>query len=364
MTVKTRYFVVVSLLVLGVGLGTGLVAYYVGFPTSAFLATGGPEELRYLPSTSAVVAYADVREVMASELRQRFRESVAGDAQENGQHEFQQLTGINIETDIDRVVAGLDVGAGTTTNKLSTGVVLARGRFDEVRIEGLMREHGAHVDTYKGKRVITVDAKDQPAAPAAPADPDPAPAVPGVPPIPRIPSTPQSFSLTFIEPGLAALGTTALVQHVVDLHNGGGESARTNEGLMERVKALETSNVWAVGRFDVLRERARLPEAVADRLPPITWFAISGRINGGVEAQLSAEARDEASANNLRDVVRGFLALAKLQTSSKPEYQRFVDSLQLSGTGKTVALSVDVPAQLFDALHAAFPKPPAREGIK
>ena len=77
MTVRTRYFVILSLLVVGVGLGTGLTAYYLGFPTSAFLVTGGPEELRYLPSSSAVVAYADVRDVMTSELRQRFRESIA-----------------------------------------------------------------------------------------------------------------------------------------------------------------------------------------------------------------------------------------------------------------------------------------------
>ena len=50
MTVKTRYFVIVSLLVVGAGLGTGLVAYYVGFPASAFLAApGGPDELRSCP---------------------------------------------------------------------------------------------------------------------------------------------------------------------------------------------------------------------------------------------------------------------------------------------------------------------------
>jgi hypothetical protein len=61
----------------------------------------------------------------------------------------------------------------------------------------------------------------------------------------------------------------------------------------------------------------------------------------------------------LRDVVRGFLALAKLQTSSKPEFQHFVQSLQLGGTGKTVSLSLDVPAQVFDALGAVLPKPPA-----
>ena len=349
MTVKTRYFVISSLLIVGVGLGTGLVAYYVGFPTSAFIASGGPEELRYLPSTSTVVAYADVREVMASELRQRFREAVASDAQENGRREFQELTGINVETDIDRVVASLDANGGG--NSKGAGVVLGRGRFDEVKIEALMREHGAHVDTYKGKRLITAETPNFPRIAADPSIPLP----------PSVSQTPQSFSLTFVEPGLVALGTTSLVQHVVDLHSGGGESALTNDGLMEHVKALGSGNVWVVGRFDVLKARAQLPPAVSDRIPPITWFAVSGRIDGGIQAALSAEARDEEAAKNLRDVVRGFLALAKLQTSSKPEYQRFVDSLELRGTGNTVALSVDVPAQVFDALRAALPKAPPKK---
>ena len=32
-----------------VGVGTGLVAYYVGFSTSAFSGQGGPDELQYVP---------------------------------------------------------------------------------------------------------------------------------------------------------------------------------------------------------------------------------------------------------------------------------------------------------------------------
>ena len=51
MTTRTRYFVIASLLVVGTGLGTGLVAYY-GFPTSALTAVSGPDELRFLPSNS------------------------------------------------------------------------------------------------------------------------------------------------------------------------------------------------------------------------------------------------------------------------------------------------------------------------
>jgi len=356
MTVRTRYFVIVSLLVIVVGLGTGLVAYYVGFPTSAFFTRGGAEELRFLPSSASVVAYAEVREVMASELRQRFRKSIAADAQENGQREFQNLTGINIETDIERLVACLDPSTDGSTS-MGGGLVVARGLFDEVKIEALMREHGARVEDYKGKRLI-IAYRFNTRFPASNDANDPTLQAPAP------PQSPESFSLAFMEAGLVALGSTHLVQHAIDLHNGGGSSAATNEELMSQIRGLEGGNIWAIGRMDVLRARAKLPDIVANQLPPITWFSIRGRIDGGLQAVLSAEARDDESAKNLRDVVRGFLALAKLQTSSKPEFQRFVQSLELSGTGKTVALSLEVPAQVFDALGAltatpAFPKPNA-----
>jgi hypothetical protein len=354
MTVRTRYFVIVSLLVIVVGLGTGLVAYYVGFPTNAFFSRSGPEELRLLPSSASLIAYAEVREVMASELRQRFRKSIAAGAQENGQREFQNLTGINIETDIERVIACFDATT-SGANGMGAGLVLARGTFDDVKIEALMRDHGARVENYKGKRLVVGD-RFTPPFPGndnnnGGNDPNPAPQF-------APPQNSEGLYLAFLEPGLVAFGSRPLVQHAIDLQVGGGESAATNEDLVSHVRAMEGGNVWAVGRMDVLRARAKLPDIVANQLPPITWFSIRGRIDGGLQALLSAEARDDESANNLRDVVRGFLALAKLQTSSKPEFQRFVQSLELSGTGHTVALSLDVPSQIFDAI-GAIAAPPA-----
>jgi hypothetical protein len=202
-------------------------------------------------------------------------------------------------------------------------MVLARGRFDEVKIEALMREHGAQVEDYKGKRVIVAD-------------------------------TPQGqahMSLAFLEPGLVAVGGSPLVHTAVDLKNGGA-SVKTNEEVMNLVRSLDNGNAWAVGRFDVLTKQAKLPQGVAERIPPITWFSASAHIDAGIRGVLRAESRDEASANDLRDVVRGFMALAKLEAGSKPEFQTLLQSLDLGGTGKTVSLSFDLPSEIFDALGA------------
>ena len=103
MTTRTRYFVIVSLLVLGVGLGTGLVAYYVGLPGQGRWPAGGPKELAYVPRDASVIAFANVQEIMTSDLRQKLRRGLP--MPENGQQELQDQTGINLETDVDRVVA-------------------------------------------------------------------------------------------------------------------------------------------------------------------------------------------------------------------------------------------------------------------
>jgi hypothetical protein len=324
MTSKTRYFVIASLLVIGVGLGTGLVAYYVGFPAGAFAALGAPAELAYVPRNAAVIAYADVRDVMTSETRQRLRSAMP--MPENGQRELEEKTGINIETDIDHIVACVYPGQDGTNHG---GMVLARGRFDEGKIEGLMREHGAHVEDYNTKRLIVSDEMHGGGA----------------------------FALAFVEPGFVALGSANVVRTSIDLHQSGNnpqagiESVTGNEELMNLVRSLESGNAWAVGRFDALTSRARLPENLFSQIPAITWFSVTTHINGGVRGVLRAETRDDEAANNLRDVVRGFLALGKLQAGSRPEIQAMMSSLELGGTGKTVALSFDVPLQVFDLIE-------------
>ncbi len=319
MTTKTRYFVVGSMLTLTIGLGVGLVAYSVGFSTSAFTREGGPAELQFVPANASLIAYADVHDVMTSDLRQKVRSAFP--MKEDGQHEFQNQTGINIETDIAHVLVAI-VPTGEETGRMpGSPIVLARGQFDQVKIEALMREHGAQVEDYKGARLVVGGATE------------------GKP----------SLSLAFLEPGLVAVGSHALIRGAVDLKSG-GSSIAANDEMMGLIHDLESGNAWAAGRFDALTSRANLPDGVAQQLPGITLFSASANIDSGIRGTVRAESRDDASASSLRDVVRGFLALARMQTSSRPEFASLLESLQLGGTGKTVALSFDLPPAMLDAL--------------
>jgi hypothetical protein len=317
MSTRTRYFVIVSLLVLAVGLATGLLAYYTGFTTSALSLAGGPAELQFVPNDAALVAYADVHEIMGSALRQKVRSLML--MKEDGQKEFQNQTGINIETDIDRVVVA--VSPEPKSEKPAGSVlVVARGRFDQVKIEALMREHGAQVEDYKGARVIGAGEPHG-----------------------------HPISVTFLEPDLAAIGTQNMLHGAVDL-KAGGSSITTNEDVMRFVRDFDSSNAWAVGRFDVLADRTSLPPQISQKLPAIQWFSAGVTVDDGVRGRLRADARDEEAANALRDIIRGVLAVVRLQAPSQPALDLAIRSLELGGTGATVTLSFDLPSSLFDAL--------------
>jgi hypothetical protein len=321
MSNRTRYFVISAGAILAVGLTTGLVASYMGLPV-AFSRAAGPDELQYVPADAAVVAYANVHELMTSSFRERFRKLEPATPERD---EFEQKTGVNIDEDIQTVVAAMMPGTtntdGTTTPKGM--LVLARGRFEAARLEALAVEHGGKVEDYQGKRLLT-HAKDG-------GDAD--------------------MALGFIDADLVAMGNYQAVKRAIDAGAGGNNVVSNNE-LMRQVTELENSNVWAVGRFDALANTGKLPPAIQAQVPAIQWFSAAGHINGGVSGTFKAEARDDEAAKNLHDILNGVLAMARMQANTRPEFKTLVDSLQLTGDGRNVAVSFSIPTELLDALEA------------
>jgi len=321
---KTRYFVAIMGTILAVGLGTGLVASYMGLPVSVFSSAAGPEELQYVPADAAVVAYANVRDVLNSQFRQRFK---AGEPSQDEKNQFEEKTGLNLEQDVDSVVAAMMPKDNLAQNPAGSFLILAKARYQPARLEALALEHGAEVSEYQGKRLITHrDTNDQG-------------------------ETDIVMAVGFVEADLVAFGSLESVKASIDARASNRNVVSNNE-LMKLVNEIDNANAWAVGRFDAIASKAGIPPEIAAQMPAISWFSAAGHVNGGVSGTFKAETKDEATAQNLRDVLRGFLAMAKMQAGTKPGMQQLADSLILSGEGNNVALSFAIPTEVLDVLES------------
>ena len=316
MTLQTRYFVLGASGLLVVGLVTGLVAYSNRGAAPAVSVTA-PAELVYVPSNASIVAYANVREVMLSDFRERIRQIVPDRV---GQAELERQLGLNVERDIDHVVAFL---APSANEERPAGLLLFRGRFDTTRLEAVARGRGATVSEYAWTRVVSIDTGDA-----------------------------GALAMAFMEPGLVAVGNLATVHNAVDRGSAGTDITSNDQinGLLDRIDP--GSNAWAVGQFGDLSALGFLPDEVSAQMPAVTAFAAGGRVNGGLSGSVTIEGRDEEAGQNLRDVFRGFLALAKMQTTGRPELQAMLGSLQLSGTGTLVTMSFWLPSEALDFIFA------------
>ena len=111
-------------------------------------------------------------------------------------------------------------------------LVVARGRFDQVRIEGLAREHGGQSHRLPGGAGADPHRRRQSRWPWA--------------------SSSRACS---------AVGSADAVRAAIDAKRS-GRSVLSNTDLMRLVNDLDASNAWAVGRFDALANQADLPDGL------------------------------------------------------------------------------------------------------
>ena len=304
MTTRTRYVLLGGAGVMAVGLAGGLAAW-VSSSLPPLVAQERPDELRYVPPEATILSFANVREVMDSELRRRLREI---QPELDGQREFQERTGIDIERDIEYVVGGLVPDGSDDTS----GIAILAGNFDADRLETLALEQGGAASDYRGSRLITI------------AD--------------------ESVAMAFLEAGVIAVGSETLVRRTVDLPFAGG-GVDSNDSLMGLLRHVERgSTAWTIGRLDDPRGGEWLPDEVESQVSQVAAFAAGARVNGGVSGTLTAETRDEETGRNLRDLLQGFLALARLQVGSRPELSGLLDSIRLTAVGANVTLAFDLPS--------------------
>lgn len=298
------------------GLGIGLwVALNAG--TVAAQSVAGSVGLAHVPSNASFVAYANVREVMLSDVWARIRQMAGDELQDLRLEEL----GLDLQQDIDEVFGFVAPGA---SEGQPAGLAILRGRFDMTRLEARAREGGATVSDHAGTRVVRVEANET-----------------GV------------LAMAALEPGLVAVGSLVNVQEALD-RLADGSDVTANEEIMALLDRVESdSHAWAVGRFGDLGALGILPDDVPIQIPAVKEFALSGRVDSGVSGAVSIEGRDDETGQHLRDLLRGVLALARSQTTAHPELQTLVDSVELGGSGTTATVSFSLPSESLDLILAA-----------
>ena len=329
MTKKTRYFVLAAGAVLIVGLGGGLLAY-LAFHRGAGLAGGLPPEMRYVPADVAMVAFADVRAVMNSDLRRALMPSIDPESRK-GRQMMNDFAGVDVEKQVNRVVAYVEPYTppdpqSQAKPEVPRALVLVHGTFEPARIEAFIRERAGTMDDYKGRKIF-VRLEDG-----------------------------HEIAVGLVGSDLIAMGQGDLVRRVIDMSLDGSGLAKTiaaNPEMMNLIRDNAGSTAWVVGQFHEISRRMRLPAGVAGQVPPIRLVSVKANINGGVKAAIRAEAGDNAAADQLRDVVRGFLSLARLQAGGKQELENTLKSIELSGSDTTVRLSFAVSPETLRIIAPA-----------
>ena len=336
MTKKNRYFLVAATAILVLGVGGGLLAYLAY--KRAVLPAGVPPEVIYVPADAALVGYANVRGVMNSELHRQLMPTIEMGSRK-GPHMMNEFAGIDLEKQVDHVLGYVERGPSNTTDSTDGGrqrppraLMMVQGTFQQPRIEQFIRDHGGTIEEYRGHHLSLrqggADRNDQQ----------------------------DAFGIGFVRPDVIAVGHADLVRRAIDAaENAGAPNLTSNAELMKSIRDASGSTAWAVGYFDTVSHGMKLPSEFARRVPPVRLVAAKADINGGVKGTIQAEAADTAAAEQLRDLVRGFLSLARLNIGAKPELDSTLKSIQLSGTDKTVRLTFAVTPE---AMRALAPRPP------
>jgi hypothetical protein len=151
------------------------------------------------------------------------------------------------------------------------------------------------------------------------------------------------------EAAMAVTGpTSALFGHPVYLRE------MLDAGHGRKPSAAGVVEGWGFGSFAeesfwIAGQPSKTLNAMVGRgseVPPLQSFALSGRLATELSLRLRGKAPDAASAQKLADVVRGLVALGRLQmgsSSSSPELGTIANSIQVELQAEQIDVSLTVP---------------------
>ena len=243
-------------------------------------------------------------------------------------NEFVQATGFNVEQDVDRVTAG-HIGERDM-------LVVVQARYDKFKVEQFVKDKADHItsETYLGRVIYTPELVG-PGGDAA------------------------AGGVAFID-NLILAGNLPAVKGAIDRMAAPAPSVVQNAGLMDQIRTIGAGNqVWAAGHFDLSMLGNRLPMPagkVGDLAHSLNGGTYEMRIDQDVHVKASGSFGSADMAKATTDMLRGLVAVARLQVAQDDTLIHLIDGLSIENSNDKLLISFNASGDLLKQLQTLKPK--------
>ena len=125
--------------------------------------------------------------------------------------------------------------------------------------------------------------------------------------------------------------------------------------LMAAIQTIDVGNqIWGVGDFsvgDLSNLGVRGPAPALEMLKSLKSGTYQMHVDTGIQARAVGNFTDVESAKNIGDLVRGALAVAKMQIAQQQvDMVKLLDGIQVTNSGTTLTLRIDESGELLKKL--------------
>jgi hypothetical protein len=272
-----------------------------------------PQLLSLVMPDAKVLAGVNVDQAKTSPFGQYVLSQMQSQNQE--MQKLEALTGFDPTRDVHELLVASNVANGATSPNDQTGLFLARGNFDSVKIAAAATADGGTTESYKGVTIIE--------------DPK------------------GTHGVAFLSPTLAVAGDVANIKGAIDRQS---VPAPLPAALTVQVNHWSsTEDAWAIS---TVSPSSLQPPAGAPKVPGMNGagpFQTVQSAAGGVKFGALVVVTAQAQADNAEDAVqmgnavKMLAMLAQMQTTKDPAAAALAQSLQVTTSGSTLNVSISLP---------------------
>lgn len=309
-------------------------------------ATQGEDLLAYSPKNSNVLFYANVKNLKTSEILKGDIDKYQSEAHKKFDKEFNEfveITGFDPSKDVDEVMIS---GNGETKEHF---VFTAKGNFPSSKLVAFIESkkkddevtiskteyNGQTLYEFKGIKTHKMKHNDK-----------------------DVSHKTKTGFVAFINDKVMVAGEEMAVKTALD----GKSSVKENSDFMAKVKNVADNDVYSVVDVDQFKEKfSKVPAQFKHNVDMIKHVSFGLSAGNDISFSLVGECLTAVDAENLKDAVKGIIALARMGVSAERDLIDFMNEVDVKNEKTRITVSMDISKERLEKLKNYKDKLPLKE---